>query len=378
MKIVPDLHRPTPQKSATLKSDSTLQRATPQKLTTSRSVPGFDEVVNMADFFHNKTSSACSGLSDQSLTFGKPRAFTDLLKDKDFQVSPFKPSVNDSAIKQKVRMVISRLEDDSAVPVSKSQNKTEPNALLQAVSRDSGFNDVQSDSGGSSEGAFTDVMNRRGRVTLAKEGRTPKSVSDVNTAAGAQTVNEGEEVHISFESNSSDEEIDVVTEDVQLNNDDDDDGDGGGGHDNSNNLTPKSKELSVEQTRGITKTRKRKADSQEKPETRRTDETPEIKELSVEQTGGITKTRKREVKSQEKPETKRTNEMESSYSSISSDKVHNQVRLDQYCQVFSLFLRASALLDPSPPSINGNNFHYSTKRIFNLCFAYPRKQQVFL
>ena len=82
--------------------------------------------------------------------------------------------MNDIAIKQKVQMVLNRLEDDSAIPLSKSQNKAEPNALLQALSRDSGFTDLQSDSGGSSEGAFTDVRNRGDRVTSVTEGKNSK------------------------------------------------------------------------------------------------------------------------------------------------------------------------------------------------------------
>ena len=384
MKIVPDVHIPTPHKSAALKLDSNVQRGTPLKLSSSRSVAGFDEVVNMAEFFHSKTSHCsinCSGQSDPSVSFGKPRTFTDFLKDKDFQVSPFKPSVNDIAIKQKVQMVLNRLEDDSAIPLSKSQNKAEPNALLQALSRDSGFTDLQSDSGGSSEGAFTDVRNRGDRVTSVKEGRTLKSVSDVNNAAAAQTANEGEEVHISFESNSSEEEIDVMTEDVQVDDDDDDEDDdndvGGGGHDSSKsatlkskefskeqsgsitrtrkidaniqekpvsrrtNDTPKSNEISVNQTGCVTRARKTETESQEKPETTRTNESPQSRKVSEEQAGGVARARKGEADSQEKPETQGTNEMETSHSSTSSDKEHNQVRQDQYCTVLSLFLRVS-------------------------------------
>lgn len=204
----------------------------------------------MADFFHsNKTvhsSSAHSMLSDQSQMFGKPRAFNEFLRDKDFEVSPFKPSLNDSAIKQKVSMVISRLEDDSSHSTApqKSRNRKEPNA---PVCRDSGFNDMQSDSGGSSEGTFTDVINKKGRVTSVKEGTIPTNITDVNTAVGAQTVDKEQEVHISFESDN-DEEIDVETEDVQVddegegevdNNDqeDDDSNDGDDDDDNNNNLT---------------------------------------------------------------------------------------------------------------------------------------------
>ena len=382
MKIVPDVHIPTPQKSAALKLDSNVQRGTPLKLSTSRSVAGFDEVVNMAEFFHSKTSHRsinCSGQSDPSVSLGKPRTFTEFLKDKDFQVSPFKPSVNDIAIKQKVQMVLNRLEDDSATSLSKSQNKAEPVALLQALSRDSGFTDLQSDSGGSSEGVFTDVRSRGDRVTSMKEGRTLKIVSEDNNAATAQTANEGEELHISFESNSE-EEIDVMTEDVQVDDDDDDDDDdngGGGGHGNSKNVTLKGKEFSVEQTGGITRTKKREASIQENPVTRRTNNTPKNNEISVNQTGcvtrarkteaesqekpettrtnesrqsrkvseeqagGVTRARKGEADSQEKPETQGTNEVETSHSSTSSDKEHNQVRQDQYCTVVSLFLRVS-------------------------------------
>ena len=383
MKIVPDVHIPTPQKSAALKLDSNVQRGTPLKLSTSRSVAGFDEVVNMAEFFHSKTSHRsinCSGQSDLSVSLGKPRTFTEFLKDKDFQVSPFKPSVNDIAIKQKVQMVLNRLEDDSATSLSKSQNKAEPIALLQALSRDSGFTDLQSDSGGSSEGAFTDVRNRGDRVTSVKEGRTLKIVSDVNYAAAAPTASEGEELHISFESNSE-EEIDVMTEDVQVDDDDDDDDDdndggGGGGHDNSKSVTLKGKEFSVEQT-GITRARKREAniqenpvtrgtnntpksneipvnqtgcvtrarkteaESQEKPETTRANESPQSSKVSEEQTRGVTRAKKGKADSQEKPETQGTNEMETSHSSTSSDKEHSQVRQDQYCTVVSLFLRVS-------------------------------------
>lgn len=332
MKIVPDLHIPTPQKSAALKVDSNLQRGTPLKLSTSMSVAGFDEVVNMAEFFHRKTSHrsiSCSGLSDPSLSLGKPRTFTEFLKANDFQVSPFKPSVNDGAIKQKVQMVLNRLEDDSAIPMSNSKNRAEPNALLQAPSRDSGFTDLQSDSGGSSEGVhvFTDVRNRGERVSPVKHGRTLKSVSDVNNAAGAQTVKEGEEVHISFESNSSgDEEIDVMTEDVQADNDDDDND---GSHDNSKSVTLKSKEFSIEQIGGITRTRKTEANMEEKPVTRSSKDTPKSNEA-----------RKGEIDSQEKPEAPGTNEMETSHSSMSSEKEHNQVRQIRIVQILACRLLA--------------------------------------
>jgi len=218
------------------------------------------------------------------------------------------------------------------------------------------------------------VRNRKGTLTSVKLGRTPITASDVNNAAGAQTVNEGEEVHMSFESNSSDEEIDVMTEDVQVDDDGNDDDDGGVGHNNSNSATSKSKEFSMEQvgrvtratqreagsqekldarrtndnpksseislnqTGSVTRARKREAGSQEKLDTRRTNDTPKSSDISLNQTGSVTRARKREVDSQEKPETQGTNELETSHSST-SDKEHNQVRCDQYCTVLSLFLR---------------------------------------
>lgn len=273
-----------------------MQRLMPQKSTTSKSVPGFDEVVNMADFFHNKTSrnaSAHLALSDHSLTFGKPQAFSDLFKEKDFEVSPFKRSVNDSAIKQKVNMAISRLEDDSPSSLNTSQNKTKANGPMHAISRDSGFNDVQSDSGGSSEGAFTDVMNRRSKKTSVKEGGISTSASEVNTVVRAQNVNEEEEVHISFESNSSDEEIDVVTDGEQIKDGVDEDND---------NLTTKNTELSAEQAEGVVKTRSK------------------------------------EAQKHANPEPKRTSKVEHSHSSTSSDKVNNLARL-HFATVFVVLLK---------------------------------------
>lgn len=230
--------RLTPQKSAPLRLGP-VENPSPRKETTLRSVPGFDEVVNMASFFHDKyshSSSRLSVLSDHSSTSGGSKNFAEMLRDKDFVVSPFRPSANDKAITDNVNMAISRLEDDSMV-VHKSQRERQPDASVRA-SKDSGFNDLQSDSGGSSEGTFTDVMNKRAGVGSEKGRTFPRNVNDVNNAGRAQTqLNEEEEVHICFESNS-DEEIDVLTEDSK----------GDDKADENNNLATKNTERSLEKT----------------------------------------------------------------------------------------------------------------------------------
>lgn len=186
----------------------------------------FDDMVKMADSFHNKSShstSVHSLLSDQSLPFGKPKTFVDFLKDKEFEVSPFKPGVNDSAIKKKVSMVISRLEDhgDDAAISSKTRSKAKKNAQGR-VSGDSGFNDMQSDSAGSGEGTFTNIINREARMLSATEEINPKKVDDnkITSSGEAETMDNVDKVYISFE--NSDEEVDVVTEEVQVDDEKDD------------------------------------------------------------------------------------------------------------------------------------------------------------
>lgn len=80
-------------------------RCTPQKSATVRS---FDDVFKMAKVYHNNSSLHSSNvhsfLSDQSVTSAKSKPFDGLLKEKGFEVSPFKPSVNDSTIKKKVSL----------------------------------------------------------------------------------------------------------------------------------------------------------------------------------------------------------------------------------------------------------------------------------
>jgi len=197
-----------------------------QKQISPKSAPTFDEVFKMAESFHDKSShssSAHSLPSGQSLSLGKPKPFADFLKDKEFEVSPFKPSVNDSTIKKKVSLVISRLEDDDASITNETRNRTKLNTEVRA-SRDSGFNDMQSDSGGSSEGTFTNILNRgTTKVLSAREERNPTRVDDVNAPSTAGVVNDSEEIHISFESDN--DEIDVVSEedDVQVDDDKNDD-----------------------------------------------------------------------------------------------------------------------------------------------------------
>ena len=195
--------RPTPQKSA-LSELRAVENPTPQKSKAFRSIPGFDKVVNMASFFHNKYSHSSSShlhSSDHLVTPGRSKSFLDLLSDKEFVNSPFQTSVNDSAIRDKVNMAISRLEEDS------SAEHTLQNRYSQ-------FNEQPSDSGVSDQAVFTDVMSKRSRITSQQGRSCQRDTRDVDNVARAQTVDRGEEIHISFETNS-DDEIDVVMEDSE-------------------------------------------------------------------------------------------------------------------------------------------------------------------
>lgn len=201
-------------------------------------------MFKMAKVYHNNSSLHSSNvhsfLSDQSVTSAKSKPFDGLLKEKGFEVSPFKPSVNDSTIKKKVSLVLSRLEnDDTAIVNTRSRSKT--NEELRA-NVDSGFNDMQSDSGGSSEGTFTNVVNKGVSMLSARKQRNPTRIDDIHISSTAPAVNSEEEICLSFESDS-DEEIDVVSgdENGQINNDKNghgvgngDDNNDGDGNDNNN------------------------------------------------------------------------------------------------------------------------------------------------
>ncbi|XP_022787384.1 uncharacterized protein LOC111327456 [Stylophora pistillata] len=195
--------RPTPQKSASLEL-TTVENQTPQKSNTFQSVPGFDEVVNIANSFHNKHSQSCSSnlpLSDHLVTPRRSKCHPDPLGDacKEFAKSPFGPSVNDTAIKAKVNMAISRLEEDSSAKHS-SQN------------RGSQFDEHPSDSRIRSQATSTDVMSERSRMTLQKGRTNRRGTNNVDNVTRAQTVDSREEIHISFE-NNGDDEINIETED---------------------------------------------------------------------------------------------------------------------------------------------------------------------
>lgn len=143
----------------------------------STSMKTFADVVKMAEE-HNKSSSQSSSflslLPDHSLISTKPNMFNAFSKDEEFEVSPFKPSVSDSTIKQKVSMVLSRLED---------------------------------------------------------------GVDSINESSTVPAIVTGKEIHLSFESDS-DEEIDVITEDddvqVASSKNGHKDHDSDGGHDAEN------------------------------------------------------------------------------------------------------------------------------------------------
>ena len=217
-----------------------------QKAATAKSFNSFNDVVKMAESFHNKSSTSTSlhsTLSDQSLANVKPKTAVCSLNNKEFEISPFKPLVNDSTIKKKVRMVISRLEDDDDITPTATTTKVMKSThhVERGLSKDSGFNDAQSDSAGSSEPTFTTIRNRDTTVPPGIVG------NGVATIAEAQTANSGEEVHISFD--ESDGEIDVVTEDVQVENDENNKKTGGEDSkdcvDGNNNLNAKAKEETI-------------------------------------------------------------------------------------------------------------------------------------
>ena len=222
-----------------------------QKAATAKSFNSFNDVVKMAESFHNKSSTSTSlhsTLSEQSLANVKPKTPVCSLKNKEFEVSPFKPLVNDSAIKKKVSMVISRLEDDDDItPTATTTKGMKTHHVEQGLSKDSGFNDAQSDSAGSSEPTFTTIRNRDTTVPPGIVERQSAKSNGVATIAEAQTANSGEEVHISFD--ESDGEIDVVTEDVQVENDENNKKTGGEDSkdcvDGNNNLNAKAKEETI-------------------------------------------------------------------------------------------------------------------------------------
>ena len=218
-----------------------------QKAATAKSFNSFNDVVKMAELFHNKSSTSMSlhsTLSEQSLANVKPKTPVCSLNNKEFEISPFKPLVNDSAIKKKVNMVISRLEDDEDItPTATTTKGTKTHHVERGFSKDSGFNDAQSDSAGSSEPTFTTIRNRDTTAPPGNVERQSAKSNGVATIVEAQTANSGEEVHISFD--ESDGEVDVVTEDVQVENDENNKT---GGEDNNdyvdenNNLNAKAKD----------------------------------------------------------------------------------------------------------------------------------------
>ena len=102
---------------------------------------------------------------------------------------------------------------------SYARSRSKTNEELRA-NVDSGFNDMQSDSGGSSEGTFTNVVNKGVSMLSARKQRNPTRIDDIHVSSTAPAVNSEEEICLSFESDS-DEEIDVVSgeENGQINND---------------------------------------------------------------------------------------------------------------------------------------------------------------
>lgn len=72
----------------------------------------------MVSFFYNKYFYSFSSylyLFDYLVIFGRLKFFFDLFSDKEFVNSLFQIFVNDLVIRDKVNMVISRLEEDFSV-----------------------------------------------------------------------------------------------------------------------------------------------------------------------------------------------------------------------------------------------------------------------
>lgn len=222
-----------------------------QKAATAKSFNSFNDVVKMAELLHNKSSTSTSlhsSLSEQSLANVKPKPPVHSVNNKEFEVSPFKPLVSDSAIKKKVSMAISRLEDDeNTTPIVTTTKGMKTHHVERGLSKDSGFNDAQSDSAGSSEATFTTIRNRDTTAPPGNVERQSAKSDGVATIVEAQTANSGEEVHISFD--ESDGEVDVVTEDVQVENDENNKKTGGEDNndcvDENNNLNAKAKEETI-------------------------------------------------------------------------------------------------------------------------------------
>ena len=191
-------------------------KPTPQKPVFS-CVPGFNEAVNLAESFHSNSSrnstSATSLLAHHSSVAEERAPLPRTMRIRDFEVSPFRPSEIDSAIKRKVGMVINKLERDNASICDKTNNK--------GLSRVSGIIDHQSDSGVSMEGSLTNVTpgwkSRQRRSVISEKRRvgckfpglySTKTEAEVTVP---QTVPENQAVSLHSQ---SDEEVDV-TEDVE-------------------------------------------------------------------------------------------------------------------------------------------------------------------
>lgn len=89
---------------------------TPQKYVTSGK--SFDDYVKMAEEYRNRkssnnNSSIDSFLFNESVTSAKPNAVAGVANGKPFEVSPFKPAVDELAVKKKIVEALSRLEDDN-------------------------------------------------------------------------------------------------------------------------------------------------------------------------------------------------------------------------------------------------------------------------
>lgn len=173
---------------------------TPQKSDERKS---FDHYFNkMAEEYHDKiglnNSTIDSLLANQSVTSAKPKTIFGVMYDEQFEMSPFKAGVDDSIIKKKVGLVLSRLEDDSDMTMNTRCETQKQKDSLKHKSRDFVPNCIKINSLGCNAGNLSYFMKN-----FEKAGGTSSSY---NTLA----FDVGKGIALLSESNS-DEKIDVAT-----------------------------------------------------------------------------------------------------------------------------------------------------------------------
>lgn len=150
----------------------------------------FDDYVKMAEEYRNRKSSnnnstIDSFLFNHSVTSAKQNA--DVINDKQFEVSPFKPAVDELVVKRKIVEALSRLENGNGETCGKQKKST------KATNRN-----FPSDGSKSGSWRCAYDLNPVGEQTIKR----------LSSNSPAEPV---EGVGFSSESDKDDEEIDVVT-----------------------------------------------------------------------------------------------------------------------------------------------------------------------